>query len=162
MQTLQNPSGNMRLNFIAGKAGDDTYSKNRTAYLSMSYMKKFRVVFFKPGVIGFILLGVSFMLFTFFTQNNAMEIAISGIASIFIGIGVNNFTSFETRIKDEKKIHDKIRNSLLILELASSKVTKLHNMIAGENFDYLNTDVNEIQKFVDLSARLIKEAALLD
>ncbi|MEO6233357.1 MAG: hypothetical protein ABJB11_23940 [Ferruginibacter sp.] len=128
----------------------------------MSYLKKFRVVFFKPRVVGFILLGVGFMLFTFLTQDNAMEIAISGIASIFIGIGVNNFTSIETRLKDEKRIHDKVKNSLLILELTSSKINKLHNMVAGENAYYLYKEVSEIKKYVDLSAKLVKEVELLD
>lgn len=131
-------------------------------YFGMSYLKKFRVVFFKPRVVGFILLGVGFMLFTFLTQDNAMEIAISGIASIFIGIGVNNFTSIETRLKDEKRIHDKVKNSLLILELTSSKINKLHNMVAGENAYYLYKEVSEIKKYVDLSAKLVKEVELLD
>ncbi|CAN5576098.1 hypothetical protein BH11BAC3_BH11BAC3_22490 [soil metagenome] len=128
----------------------------------MSYLKKFRVVFFKPRVVGFILLGVSFMLLTFLTEDNAMEIAISGVASIFIGIGVNNFTSFETRLKDEKRIHDKIKNSLLILELTSSKINKLCNMVAGENANYLYQEVCEIKKYVDLSAKLVKEVELMD
>ncbi|WP_199119376.1 hypothetical protein [Pedobacter sp. ASV28] len=56
--------------------------------------KEFWVTFKKPGVLLFILGGIAIIFMTFLTENNALEIVISGLASIFIGIGVNNFSSF--------------------------------------------------------------------
>ena len=70
----------------------------------------------------YILLGTCIMFLTFLTDNNAMEIAISGIASIFIGIGVNNFTSAETHEKDRAIEHKRIRLAIQTLEQAKHKI----------------------------------------
>ncbi len=70
----------------------------------------------------YILLGTVIMFLTFLTDNNAMEIAISGIASIFIGIGVNNFTSAETHEKDKAIEHTRIALAIQSLEQAKHKI----------------------------------------
>jgi hypothetical protein len=56
-----------------------------------------------PNVFIFIVIGTGVIFLTFLTDNNAVEIAISGFASVFVGIGVNNLSSFETSAKDAKK-----------------------------------------------------------
>jgi len=71
----------------------------------------------------YILLGTVIMFLTFLTDNNAMEIAISGIASIFIGIGVNNFTSAETHEKDKALEHTRIALAIQSLEQAKQKIS---------------------------------------
>ena len=55
------------------------------------------------------------MFLTFFTQDNALELAIAGIASIFIGIGVNNLRLSETEQKIEQKIHRKTQEAVKTL-----------------------------------------------
>lgn len=49
-------------------------------------IQHFQKIFFHPRVIVFILAGSLIIFLTFFTHNNALEIAISGIASVFIGM----------------------------------------------------------------------------
>lgn len=51
--------------------------------------------------MGFIALGVTTIFLTFFTEDNALELVISGIASVFIGIGVNNYTVIEDRERND-------------------------------------------------------------
>jgi len=63
------------------------------------------------------------MFLTFLTDNNAMEIAISGIASIFIGIGVNNFTSAEIHEKDKAIEYTRIALAIQSLEQAKQKIS---------------------------------------
>ena len=69
--------------------------------------KNFVTIIKSPKVWIYILLGVFIMFFTFFTNDNALEIAISGVASIFIGIGVNNFTRVEAQRDELKQIEKK-------------------------------------------------------
>jgi hypothetical protein len=68
------------------------------------HLHQFWIAFSHPKVFVFILLGAAVIFLTFFTDNNALEIAISGFALVFIGIGVNNFSSFETSMKDRERL----------------------------------------------------------
>ncbi|SRR6266498_968268 len=94
----------------------------------MIYIKGFRyfrTLFFKPRVFVFILIGVGFMFLTFLTNDNALELGISGTASIFIGIGVNNFSSIETEQKDEQKLLRKSQQAIKTLVAIQRKIKKL-------------------------------------
>jgi hypothetical protein len=120
-------------------------------------LKKFSAVFMHPRVIIYVLLGTAIIFLTFLTDNNALEIAISGVASVFIGIGVNNYTSVETHIKDEQKLKKKIDNAVKILRLIDSRIHQ--NIIHMSNgYDGLvKKEMEELQKFLKVSIELVEE-----
>ncbi|MFT3700972.1 MAG: hypothetical protein QM802_01270 [Agriterribacter sp.] len=108
--------------------------------------------------VGFFLLtGVAVMFLTFLTHDNALEIAISGVASIFIGIGVNNFSSIESKSIAEIALKRKLDHSLRILQLADKKVQQMYGLQDGE----LHTDIHELHEFIKISMELIKEDEVL-
>lgn len=69
--------------------------------------------------------GIMVISFTFFTDSNAMEIAISAMASVFIGIGVNNFSALETHYKDVKAEEVNARKVLALLHKMEVRVSVL-------------------------------------
>lgn len=115
-----------------------------------------------PRVIIFILLGTVVIFLTFLTNNNAFEIVISGVASVFIGIGVNNFTSFETHIKDEQKLKSKIAHSLKVIEITKSRIKVINHELNRENCFKIKEDLAELEQIIILSMGLIKEEETLD
>jgi hypothetical protein len=121
------------------------------------HLRIFLQNFFHPQVYIFIFIGAAVIFLTFLTNNNALEIAISGIASVFIGIGVNNLSSLETRIKDEQKLKRKIRHTVKIMELLESRVNQ--NIIHARNGQYeiVKTEPEELQKFIQVSIELVKD-----
>lgn len=104
----------------------------------------------KTGV--YILLGVIIMFLTFLTTDNAMEIAISGIASIFIGIGVNNFTEAETH---DKEVAVRLKKISIAIKTLQHTQEKLNNtcLLFEENISTaaLKTQLKEMENFVELS-----------
>lgn len=108
-------------------------------------------------VLIFLLLGVVVMFLTFFTHNNAFEIAISGVASIFIGIGVNNFSSIETQQEDEQKLKKKIAHAVSILQLADKKLYNIHTRLPQHLHNVLKNELIELSEFMQISIELIKE-----
>ncbi|HWB25826.1 MAG TPA: hypothetical protein VG738_10115 [Chitinophagaceae bacterium] len=104
----------------------------------------------KTGI--YILLGTVIMFLTFFTDDNALEIAISGIASIFIGIGVNNFTESETHVKDAAANLKKIESAIKILAFTKNKVNNTE-MLFKENLDktVAQQQLAELGDFLSLS-----------
>ncbi|HVX50441.1 MAG TPA: hypothetical protein VHB48_09790 [Chitinophagaceae bacterium] len=82
----------------------------------------------KTGI--YIMLGTIIMFLTFFTADNALEIAISGIASIFIGIGVNNFTESETHEKETETGQRKIQAAIKVLEFAHTKIANTEQLFS--------------------------------
>lgn len=122
----------------------------------MNYMKNFRKhikIIADRRVAFFLLIGVAVMFLTFLTHDNAVEIAISGIASIFIGIGVNNFSSIEAKSITEIRLQKKLDHSLRILSLADKKVQQMYRLNDGE----LHADIHELHEFIKISMELIKE-----
>ena len=115
-------------------------------------LKKFiaRLMHRKTG--AYILLGVIIMFLTFFTSDNALEIAISGIASIFIGIGVNNFTQLETHQKDMAVQIKEIAIAVKTLQHAKNKVANTI-VLVEENVSAtaLKTQLRELEDFIELS-----------
>ena len=120
-------------------------------------IQHFWQTFLHHRVFIFILTGTSIIFLTFFTDNNTLEIAISGIASVFIGIGVNNFSSFETHEKDERKMRVKIAHSVKVIELIKSKISKLNKELNSSNHEKIITEFTELQEFINLSIQMIKE-----
>ena len=115
--------------------------------------------FIHPRVFIFILTGTAIIFLTFLTDNDAMEIAISGIASVFIGIGVNNYSSFETNLSNEKRLASRVGHSLKIMELAKSQISRIHNELKNGNNQYVNTGIAELEDFMTVSIELIRESS---
>ena len=125
----------------------------------MSYIKgfnQFRKVFSQSKVSVFILTGVACMFFTFLTHDNSMELGISGIASIFIGIGVNNFTAIETELKDEQKIQRKIKRAIKGLVHIQEKLRKIQKMSVTDPA-FITTELDEMDNYVGLCILYLEE-----
>jgi ABC-type uncharacterized transport system permease subunit len=88
--------------------------------------------------------------FTFLTHDNAIEIVISGVASVFIGIGVNNYSSFETHIKDEQQMQSKLRNALDMMDLIQMQS---HRILEETN----NGQMVELNKMIAICKRMLEE-----
>jgi hypothetical protein len=116
------------------------------------------MAFSHPKVFVFILLGAVVIFLTFFTDNNALEIAISGFASVFIGIGVNNFSSFETSLKDRKRLKAYIDHSRQMLQMTKSKINRLQSEFCDGKND--NEGLVEIEKLISLHISFIDQIDL--
>ncbi len=114
-----------------------------------------------PRVFLFILVGTLIIFLTFLTQNNALEIAISGIASVFIGIGVNNYSTYETHLIDELKLKSKTEELLRVMEITKSKIHRLTNEIDVENHSKIKLELEELDLFINHGIQLIKEGSSL-
>jgi ABC-type uncharacterized transport system permease subunit len=117
----------------------------------------FKKAFFHPRVITFMLIGIAVMFLTFLTDDNALEIAISGIASVFIGIGVNNLTSSETHSKDEQQLKSKMGHTLKVIEIIQSRIKIIHQEINKENCSKIKVELGELEQILSLGIGLIKE-----
>jgi hypothetical protein len=129
--------------------------------LSMKkYIIKFWQTFIHPRVIVFILTGTAVIFLTFLTNNNALEIAISGIASVFIGIGVNNLSMLEAHLKDEQKSKSKTRHILKLVEITRSQVNRLYHEASHEKYSKITAELAELEQLINLSIQLIKEDSM--
>jgi hypothetical protein len=121
------------------------------------HFHSFLNIFFHRRVFIFILTGALIMLLTFFTENNAVEIAISGLASIFIGIGVNNLSAIETHLKDEQKIKSRLGHAVKMMEIIKSKISRLNGQLNEKNDPAIREELSELEQLAELSVKLIKE-----
>ena len=101
------------------------------------------------------------MFLTFFTNNNALEIAISGFASVFIGIGVNNFTFLDVRTGDEQQIKSKVAHSMKALEMTEAKIDVAEKNLAAGSYQQLTQDLAEAKQYMILLSGLIEEEEIL-
>jgi hypothetical protein len=140
----------------------------RTATLSIKPEKKMKLNkenrfllhnFFHPQVFFFIVTGICVIFMTFLTNDNAMEIAISGFASVFIGIGVNNFSSVETRKNDIQKFKNKIGHSLEMLQIVKSQIAMVNQDVRKAAYEHIGSELDELEKFMDLSIKVVGEEA---
>ncbi|MBP7554900.1 MAG: hypothetical protein KA821_01450 [Chitinophagaceae bacterium] len=111
----------------------------------------------KPGVFIFIVIGVLIIFLTFLTTNNALEIAISGLASVFIGIGVNNFTTQQTHYADELQLQKNHARSLKLLELLQLRMNAAHRHLYFNHTEYLGDDLDELDRIVDMLKQLLDQ-----
>jgi len=118
--------------------------------------------FFHPRVFIFILIGTAVIFLTFLTTSNALEIAISGIASVFIGIGVNNLSFWETHMKDEQKLKSKTEHSIRMLEMVKSQIARMHNEVKTGNYQNIKAEFEGLEQLINLSIQLIKKDESLD
>jgi|GEM_PF-1574507 len=117
----------------------------------------FKKTFFHPRVILFLLTGITVIFLTFLTDDNALEIAISGMASVFIGIGVNNFSSLEMQSKDEQKLKSKMGHILKMMEIVHAAFKMIHEELNEENFVKMKTELMELEQIISLSIDLVKD-----
>jgi hypothetical protein len=125
----------------------------------MSYINKsrhFRKTFLNPRVAGFILTGVGIMFLTFFTNDNPLELGIAGIASIFIGIGVNNFTVIETEQKDERKSSRKTQRAIEMMQHIQVKIKKIKGLEPA-NPKLVNPELEEMCDYIELCVQYLEE-----
>lgn len=122
------------------------------------HFHQFWIAFSHPKVFVFILLGAAVIFLTFFTDNNALEIAISGFASVFIGIGVNNFSSFETLMKDKERLKAYVDHSRQLLEMTKSKINRLQSEPSDRKND--KEGLIEIQKLNSLHISFLDQIDL--
>lgn len=131
----------------------------------MTFKNSFRHLwrtFLHPRVFIFITIGTAIIFLTFLTTDNALEIAISGFASVFIGIGVNNFSSLGTHQKDEQKLKSAIGHSLKIMEMANAKIEKIQNEINSGDYKKVMEEFTELKQITILTMQFLKEEVSLD
>ena len=125
----------------------------------MSYingLRHFRNVFLKPRVFIFILTGVGFMFLTFLTNNNPVELGIAGIASIFIGIGVNNFTAIETGQKDELRLQRKTQQAIKTMVHVQEKIKKIQTLVAVSP-GLITAELVEMNDYIELCVQYLED-----
>ncbi|MBO9631499.1 MAG: hypothetical protein J7578_00170 [Chitinophagaceae bacterium] len=118
---------------------------------------KFWQSFSRPQVFIFILIGSGVIFLTFLTRNNAIEITISGFASVFIGIGVNNFTSYQTHHRDELAMKRKIAHALQILDLVEDKIDIIHDEADNGKKEEARKDFKDLTRYIFLLKQVLKE-----
>lgn len=124
-----------------------------------SNIKKFRQTFFNPRVFIYIFIGSGIIFFTFLTDNNALEIVISGLASVFIGIGVNNYSILDTREKDNLKIKSKIGHALKTMSIADSKIMRIQLNYSEGRHDEILDNLTELRQLMNLTEQLLQADA---
>jgi hypothetical protein len=122
-----------------------------------NHINHFRQAFLHPRVYIFIVIGIVVIFLTFLTNNNALEIAISGIASVFIGIGVNNFSSLETRLKDEQKIKSILGHTVKMMNIVQTRMKIIHGELDKDNYAKMKVELAELEQIINFSIGLIKD-----
>lgn len=122
--------------------------------------KKFWRTLTHPRVIIFMLLGIGIIFLTFLTDNNALEIAISAMASVFIGIAVNNYSIIDTHESDKNELRPKIAHSVKMMEITMSKIKKIQAEINSHDHLEIQDELAELEQCMNLAIELIKEARL--
>jgi hypothetical protein len=110
-----------------------------------------------PRVLIFILSGIAIIFLTFLTSNNAIEIAVSGIASVFIGIGVNNYSMIENHLKEERLVKKKTGQSAHILRVTQAMIKDLNAEAESHETENLKSEIEKIDRFIMLGIQLIEE-----
>lgn len=87
------------------------------------------------------------MFLTFLTHNNALELGISGVASIFIGIGVNNYTTIETTLKDEQQLRKQLQFTIHMLHHIKGKIGKIQSKAISNE---VTIELNEMNDYIEL------------
>lgn len=108
-----------------------------------------------PRVFVFFVTGVVVIFLTFLTNNNAIEIAISGIASVFIGIGVNNFTSIQGKLEEENLQKQRGQYATKVLDLMQTRTRHASQALQPPDRSALQTDLQEMEQLIGLLRDLL-------
>ncbi|HTB26886.1 MAG TPA: hypothetical protein VK711_16050 [Puia sp.] len=114
-------------------------------------------IIFHPRVFIFMVSGIVIIFLTFLSSNNAVEIAISGIASVFIGIGVNNYSTIEGHLKEERRIKMKTFQSVHILRVTNSMIADLNTDVSSLQKEAIKNEFEKIDRFIRLGIQLLEE-----
>jgi hypothetical protein len=117
-------------------------------------------VFFHARIFVFIVLGIIIIFLTFFTHNNALEICISAVASVFIGIGVNNYTLHETRLNDEKQLRRQNKVMLDTVALMERKIYSVNSHLENRLTNQASEGINELHNMLTLLRTMIEQETL--
>jgi hypothetical protein len=101
--------------------------------------------------------GIAIIFLTFLTSNNAIEIAISGIASVFIGIGVNNYSMIENHLKEERLVKKNKGQSAHILRVTQAMIKDLNTELEKHETENLKSEIEKIDRFIRLGIQLVEE-----
>ena len=118
--------------------------------------------FFHVRVVIFIFIGAGIIFMTFLTRNNALEITISGVASVFIGIGVNNFSMLETRAKDHQKLKAKMLHYIKTLQFIYSRISSLEAEAGAKPSEKQKQELAELKQLVNSTIHLMNGDDLLN
>ncbi len=110
-----------------------------------------------PRVFIFMLAGITIIFLTFLTANNALEIAISGFASVFIGIGVNNYSTIENQLKEERRTRIKAGQTVHVLRVTHSMIEELRSELHTLDGEAIKREFEKIQRFIRLGLQLMEE-----
>jgi hypothetical protein len=122
-----------------------------------AHIRHFLLNFLHPRVYIFIVAGTGIIFLTFLTSSNAVEIAISGAASIFIGIGVNNLSALEIQSKDGQKLKIKIAHAIRIMQLLENRVKQNIDHADNDRQELLKEELRDLHTFIQVSIELVKE-----
>src|SRR5690349_19560980 len=125
-------------------------------------LRHFGQTFFHIRVFVFILIGAGIIFLTFFTSNNALEIAISGVASVFIGIGVNNFSMLETHEKDKQKLNAQMLHVHETLTFVKNRINELHKDADAETMEKLKWGLAELAQLITFTIHSANNDDLLN
>ncbi len=120
-------------------------------------IKLFFEHFFKSNVVVYFLIGIAIIFLTFLTDNNSIEIAISAIASVFIGISVNNLSAHEASHKITLNVQKKINQSVKMLSVIQEKLNRLHEDIETSSKENISKDFEELKAFMKISVEILQE-----
>lgn len=113
--------------------------------------------FLHPRVSVFILTGTAIIFLTFLTTSNALEIAISGIASVFIGIGVNNFSAAGTHVKDAQQIAARMKHIEKLMDMAQAKLEQIQRDDIVIDSDNVKYQLKETEQLVQICIQLLND-----
>lgn len=80
----------------------------------------------------------------------------SGTASVFISIGVNNLILFKTHLKDEQKTRIKFGYFIKVMAMVNSKIENQAALNAG-NYQHVVYDLTKLKQFMTLMKQLLLE-----
>jgi hypothetical protein len=124
---------------------------------SKSNFSNLRKGFLHSRAYILIFIGIGIIFLTFLTADNALEIVISGIASVFIGSGVNNLSVLETHQQDKQKIKSRVGHSLKVLEMAAIKIENMQTDLSAGNYQHVENACTELKQFTNLMKELLIE-----
>jgi vacuolar-type H+-ATPase subunit F/Vma7 len=110
-----------------------------------------------PRVLTFMLSGIAIIFLTLLSSNNAIEIAISGIASVFIGIGVNNYSIIKNHLKEERLVKKNKGQSVHILRVTQAMIKDLNTELEKHETENLKSEIEKIDRFIRLGIQLVEE-----
>ena len=81
---------------------------------------------------------------------------------MFIGIGVNNFSSFETHLKDEQTIKSKMGHGIKLMNVIQSRIKQVNHDMGDQVCDKTKKELIELEHLIAITIQLLNESRSLD